>query len=124
MVKLSYKGNRTIVFGKYRISKGETEIPDEEFYQFMKHPGFSTRINNGKFSIPKDFSLEKGKKEDPIHEESEDHEEGSTDQLSVKETVKLVKECEDLEFLNDILKNDSRKTVVNAVKDRIKELEK
>lgn len=124
MVKVTYKGNSTIVFGKYRISNGETEIPDEEFYQLMKHPSFSKRINNGKFSVPKDFSLPKTKKEEPIQEDLEDHEEGSTDQLSVKETVKLVKECEDIEFLNDILKNDSRKTVINAVKDRIKELEK
>ena len=124
MVKVNYKGNVPLLFGKYRIIKGETEIPDEEFYQFMKHPSFYKRINNGKFSVPKDFSLSKAKKEDRIQEDAEDHEEGSTDQLSVKETVKLVKECEDLEFLNDILKNDSRKTVANAVKDRIKELEK
>lgn len=131
MVKITYKGQNYILFGKHRIGNGVTEIPDEEFYRLMKTPTFSARVRSNVFQVPKGFplehplSLKKTKEKVEVHEVSdhEDHDEDhSSDHHSVKELLKKIHSSKDTEFLRGIVQNDSRVKVLEAARKKLESL--
>ena len=127
MVAVKYNGSNFVMVGGYKISKGTTEIKDEDFYRLMKIKSFAARVTQRIFELPYGFPLvapEKPKKE---VEETDAHDESESDtpvegRLSVKASLKAINASEDLEFLNKIVDSDDRKNVTQAATDRIKYL--
>lgn len=128
MVALKYKGQNYVVFGRTRISAGMNEIPDDEFYRLMKSPLFKARVTSGVFTVPEGFPLEQpkvAKKVQPKEEDHEDdeHEEEEGDRLSIKKTLKLIRDSEDLDYLNGLLDKDDRQKVKDAAQKRLESLD-
>lgn len=131
MVQLKYKGQNYVVFGRTRINTGMNEIPDAEFYRLMKSPLFSSRVQSGVFQVPEGFPLEQPKpakkvekeaSKDEGHEDDEQEEEGS-DRLSVKQTLKVIRDSEDADYLQGLIDKDDRQKVKDAAQKRLESLD-
>lgn len=130
MVQLKYKGQNYVVFGRTRINTGMNEIPDDEFYRLMKTPLFKARVTSGVFTVPEDFPLEQPKvakkqaaKVEAHEDEDHEEEEEGGDQLSIKKTLKLIKESDDSDYLNSLIEKDDRQKVKDAAQKRLESLD-
>jgi hypothetical protein len=118
MVAIRYKGQNYLVFGKYRIANGYTEIPDADFYQLMKSPTFAYRVNQRILEVPKDFPIEKPK-EDSKNKAIDNEEVDANEKLTAKQLIQDIGKSEDLNYLNNLIKTDARKTVKDEAQSRI-----
>jgi hypothetical protein len=120
MVAIRYKGQNYLVFGKFRIANGYTEIPDADFYKLMKFPTFAYRVNQRILEVPAGFPIDKpaDEKKDKSVEEDAD----SSDKLTAKQLIQDIGKSNDLDFLNNLIKNDARKTVKDEAQARIDSL--
>jgi hypothetical protein len=132
MVKVTYKGQNYILFGKTRIANGVNEISDEEFYRLMKTPTFASRVNSKILQVPKDFPLEKPSKKriekevinDIEHNntESNDDKNNPQESLSTKELLKEISQSKDGIYLKNLVDHDSRVKIREAARKKLESL--
>lgn len=132
MVALKYKGQNYVVFGRTRINTGMNEIPDDEFYRLMKSPLFKARVTSGMFQVPEGFpleqpkvakKLEKAAPKEEGHEDDEHEEEEVGDRLSVKQTLKNIRDSDDSDYLQSLIEKDDRHKVKEAAQKRLESLD-
>ena len=122
MVMINYKELSPIIFGKYRIQKGQNEINDDDFYELMKSKYFAERVKQNIFQVPRDFPLEKPK-EEPLKEDKKDQDyQACVHESNLKVTLNLIDESEDHEYLNHLMEHDVRDKVKESAKKKLKSL--
>lgn len=135
MVQVKYKGQNFLVFGKTKIVNGVNEIPDDQFYELMIYKTFASRVVSGVLGVPQGFSIHKKEKKidqkSEIEIESKDQKpsddetsdvDSSLDELSFRDAIEFINEVDDIEYIKNIIDNETRKKVKTAAENRLDEL--
>lgn len=137
MVQVKYKGQNFLVFGNTKIVNGINEIPDDQFYELMVYKTFASRVVSGVLGVPQGFSIHKKQKKidqkSKIEGESEDKTKSddetsdlvsSLDDLSFRDAIEFINLTDDIDYIKNVIDNETRKKVKLAAENRLDELMK